>query len=315
MHFVVHQKQINIENQLYSNENFLKRRQDYYLLQHRFFKPLPAPWSEPLSTPHLLLLPIFLSNSFSCFPTTHFITTLCCPIACDLFGTSAAFVYSSVMEVITGGSVMPLRYPELTDTLNMPQGRPWIPKIFLICLAPSPLLLHRHLLCSHFWFHLGLHTSDSNHKSSPWFLIRLESVCRHRRTKEETVTLMILPPFLLLPSCPQLPLKHPDVRLLHTTQVLRGSHSAISPVPGERLGQGQAEPGACGDALRLTVQAGVSCWKACPWRFGSCSCCLHFLCPDSDGDKGSNVPLASLLADYPRVLTRHLWPAAQVPWG
>ena len=61
MNFVVHQKQHNIENQLYSNEKFfLKRRQDYYLLQHRFFKPLPAPWSEPLSTPHLLFLPIFL---------------------------------------------------------------------------------------------------------------------------------------------------------------------------------------------------------------------------------------------------------------
>ena len=93
------------------------------------------------------------------------------------------------------------------------------------------------------------------------------------------------------------------------------SHSSISPVPGERLGQGQAEPGACGDALRLTVQEGVSCWKACPWRFGSFSSCLHFLCPDSDGDKGSNVLLASVFADYPRVLTIHLWPTAQVPWG
>ncbi|KAI4533712.1 hypothetical protein MG293_016731 [Ovis ammon polii] len=42
--------------------------------------------------------------------------------------------------------------------------------------------IDRHLLCSHFWFHLGLDISDSNHKSSPCFLIRLERECVQAQT-------------------------------------------------------------------------------------------------------------------------------------
>ena len=98
---------------------------------------------------------------------------------------------------------------------------------------------------------------------------------------------MGLPSFLLLPSCPQLSLKNSGAGL----QVLRGSHTSISPAPGERLGQGQDEPGACGDTLWLASQEGVSCWKPCPWRFGSCSSCLRSLCPDSDGDRHQCLPI------------------------
>ena len=62
-------------------------------------------------------------------------------------------------------------------------------------------------------------------------------MCRHRRTKEETVTLMVLPSFLLLPSCPQLPLKHPGERLLHTTMYVcmyDRAHTAPSALSLER---------------------------------------------------------------------------------
>lgn len=139
-------------------------------------------------------------------------------------------------------------------------------------------------------------------------------VCRHRhyqRGNSNSDDPAFLPSFAFLSSAASETSRYETATYYSG---VKGLTWLISTVPGEawpRSGWAWCLWRCAG----LTDAGGVSCWKTCPWRFGSCSPCLHFLCPDSDGDEGSKAAAGVTACDYPRVLTRHLWPAAQVPWG